>query len=93
MQNNFHHRLLTTAHCSSLQILIKPSQISFVSVALVAWYADAVELTRIDDELRGHAECAQCLVHLLAACGWHIEIFFTAEKKRGVFILSAFNNG
>src|SRR5579871_780651 len=78
------------ATSNSLKVFIKPRYPSLQSVALVAWHADAMELSGIDDELCGHAECAQRLIHLFAACGGHVEIFFAAEKKCGRFYFVGF---
>ena len=65
---------------SGRQVFAEPGEPAVESVALIRRDADAVELPGIYDEFGWNAESAQGLVHLFAAGGGHIEIFFSAHK-------------
>jgi len=55
----FKHRLLCRPWCGfRLEVLVEPIEISLVAVADKAGLREAVELARVDDQLRWHIEAA-----------------------------------
>src|SRR4051812_8761862 len=64
----------------AIDVRLVPRQIPFVAVAHVARARDAMELVRVDHELRVDAEAAQRLIHLLPALHGHVEVFLAAEE-------------
>src|SRR5436190_14847911 len=66
----------------ALQVLVVPIQVALEPIDLVTGNRDAVELRRIDDELRVDAETLQRLIHLLAADRGHVEVLFAHHEQR-----------
>src|ERR671933_585795 len=64
------------------QEAVVPGQVALQAVDLVARRRQAVELVRVDDELRLDAEAAQRLVHLLAPDRRDVEVLLAHEKER-----------
>src|SRR3974390_532105 len=64
------------------QIGIPPGDIPAHAVMDVTRPREQVKLTGIDDQLCGHPQRAQCLVHLLATPDGNVEVRLSSHEQR-----------
>ena len=67
----------------SLEVPAEPNQVAFVKVLGVRRRVDSVELVRIDDQLRRHAEQFEREIELFRIDDRDVLVFFATKNQRG----------